>query len=92
MTNSMKNENAFKALWATSLVLLVIVSLPLFIASIISLLEPIAVWIFILIVVFLALSFQGLFEKSEPLTSRILFFVFSVTLLLTFWYFYLRPE
>lgn len=92
MKNEMKRETASKTLWAIGLVLLVVACLPLFVASIIALLQPIAVWIFIVVVALLAISFQGLFEKSEPLASRIVFFIFSAALLLAFWYFYLRPE
>jgi hypothetical protein len=88
----MKEKSWDKRLPAIGLILLLGISAPFFAASIISLLEPVAIWVFLVIVVFLGMSIQGLFERTEGLFTRIIFFLTSLTLLIAYWYYLLRPN
>lgn len=68
-------------------VVLLILCLPLFIGAVWELLQPIEVWVFIGLIVLWGLSVEVLFDSNESKSNRVVFFLFSSALVLTFLYF-----
>lgn len=86
-----KNKKS-QRIWGIGITLLLIMCVPLFGFYVVALLEPIKVWVFLALLVFCALSTQSLFEDSEDVFTRVVSFLVSIALLLSFWYFLLRPN
>lgn len=69
------------------LIVLLILSLPLFIGAIWELLQPIVVWVFIGLLVLLGLSIETLFDSNASKLDRVVFLLLSSALMITFLYF-----
>ena len=88
----MDNRKSSQWIWGTGIALILFFCAPLVGAYVLELLEPIVVWVFLALLAMFALSTQALFEKSEDVFTRIMFFLISVGLLASFWYFVIKPD